>query len=98
MKQLAIQSPASVAHTPSVLGRVLYFASRKVNLIATLPQRLLGKWRLYLNYCPECNSLCGHTKHQCEVCHGDTKSYFAWNKEIEKTWWKRYATKHRFAA
>lgn len=97
MKQLTIQSSASVGHTTSLLNRVLSFASRSTNLVITLPQRLIGRWRLYLNYCPECNSLCTK-EHDCEVCHGDTKSYFVWNKEIERTWWKRYAAKHRFTS
>ena len=64
--------------------------------MVTMPERLVGKWRLYLNYCPECNS-CAPQMHNCDVCQSDTKSYFNWNQEIEQTWWKRYAEKHHIA-
>lgn len=77
--------------------RLIHFSARRFNQVFTAPLRLLGKWRLFLNYCPECNS-CAPKLHQCEVCGADTKAHFAWNEEVEKTWWKRYAEKHRFAA
>lgn len=60
-------------------------------------KRLIGKWRLYWNYCPECNS-CAPKMHQCKVCNADTKSYFVWNKEIAQKWWRKYAEEHNFAA
>lgn len=97
MKQLTIRPTASVASTPSIIARMIHFASRKTNVFVTLPHRLVGKWRLYLNYCPECNSI-GHKSHHCDVCQGDTKAYFAWSKEVEQTWWQRYAAKHRLVA
>ncbi|HYO21571.1 MAG TPA: hypothetical protein VER36_04130 [Flavisolibacter sp.] len=61
-----------------------------------MPQRLIGKWRLYLNYCPECNS-CAPKMHHCEVCNSDTKAYFDWTKDVEKAWWRKYAEKHHIA-
>ncbi|HZH64774.1 MAG TPA: hypothetical protein VEY10_07750 [Flavisolibacter sp.] len=62
----------------------------------SVPQRMIGKWRLYLNYCPECNS-CAPKLHHCEVCNADTKSHYNWSKEVEQTWWKRYSEKHHIA-
>ncbi|HVF81421.1 MAG TPA: hypothetical protein VM884_05790 [Flavisolibacter sp.] len=62
----------------------------------SVPQRLVGKWRLYWNYCPECNS-CAPKLHHCEVCNADTKSHYNWSKEVEQTWWRRYAKKHDIA-
>ncbi|GAA4739079.1 hypothetical protein [Flavisolibacter ginsenosidimutans] len=97
MKQLSIRLIAPFFSLYSVALRLVYFTSRSANRAITTPQRLVGKWRLYLNYCPECNS-CAPKLHHCDVCKADTKSYFAWNKEVEKTWWKRYAEKHHIAA
>ena len=54
---------------------------------------LRGKWRMYWNYCPECNSFAPKV-HHCDVCHNNTKAYFAWNKEVENEWWMKYTNKH----
>ena len=95
MKQLAtlVLSPVSDNH---LLSRIKQFSAQKILLFLTLPQRLVGKWRLYLNYCPECNS-CAPKIHHCDVCNADTKSYFSWSKEVKQNWWTKYAKKHHIA-
>lgn len=93
MKQLSVRFAAPAA-TASLASRVLATVVRRAN---RAPQVLLAKWRLYLNYCPECNS-CAPELHRCDVCQADTKAHFAWNKDVEQTWWKRYAAKHSIAA
>ncbi|HEX8315748.1 MAG TPA: hypothetical protein VF609_12180 [Flavisolibacter sp.] len=96
MKQLSLRLQAPQSSAPSLAVRLIQFSTKKMNQAITMPQRLVGKWRLYLNYCPECNS-CAPKMHHCEVCHANTKAYFDWNKDIEKTWWKKYAEKHHIA-
>jgi hypothetical protein len=90
MKQLSIRLLAPVSIASTLLFR------KSLQLIA-MPQIAKAKWRLYWNFCPECKSLAPKI-HQCEVCQADTKSHFYWNKEVEKTWWKRYAQKHNIPA
>lgn len=75
----------------------LALLAKSTDFLAAPFHRLVGKWRLYWNYCPECNS-CAPKMQGCAVCNADTKSYFVWNKEVEQTWWRRYADKHNFAA
>ena len=54
---------------------------------------LVGKWRLYWNFCPECNSFAPKVQ-CCDVCQGDMHSTFHWSKEVERMWWQRFALKH----
>lgn len=54
---------------------------------------IIGKWRLYWNYCPECNSNAPKL-HHCDVCNADTKSLFNWSKEVEARWWNKFIEKH----
>jgi hypothetical protein len=96
MKHLSIQISAPVASISSLVNRLIQFSGRTLTQVITTPQRMVGKWRLLFNYCPECNS-CAPKLHKCDVCQADTKSYFSWNKEIERTWWKRFAEKHKLA-
>ncbi|HUC80744.1 MAG TPA: hypothetical protein VMR70_07485 [Flavisolibacter sp.] len=93
MKQLSLRLFAPRGSFSLLTGRILAFTAKKVNNVTTFPQRLVGRWRLYLNYCPECNS-CAPKLHQCDVCHADTKAYFDWNKDVERKWWTKYAEKH----
>lgn len=93
MKQQSVRLFAPFHSASLFLARLVHFSARKAAALSTLPQFVVGKWRLYLNYCPECNS-CAPRLHQCDVCKADTKAYFSWNREIEKAWWKRYANKH----
>jgi len=97
MKHQSIRLNAPSHSVLRIGSRVLQFVSGKVNFVVTMPQRLVGKWRLYLNYCPECNS-CAPTKQRCEVCDSDTRAFFHWNEDIKQAWWKKYAQKHRIAA
>ena len=96
MKQLSIRLLAPFNTASTLVSAVTQFSARKINHVTTMPQRLVGKWRLYLNYCPECNS-CAPKLHGCEVCNSDTKAFFDWNEEIKKAWWKKYAEKHHIA-
>ncbi|HEY0040290.1 MAG TPA: hypothetical protein VGB71_06480 [Flavisolibacter sp.] len=96
MKQLSIRLLAPFHTVQVIAGTVLQFVVRKLNLLFTLPYRLIGQWRLYLNYCPECNSVAPKTR-CCDVCQSDTRAFFHWSDEIRKDWWKKYAKKHRIA-
>ncbi|RYZ25020.1 MAG: hypothetical protein EOO10_19355 [Chitinophagaceae bacterium] len=93
MKQLSVRLLAPFASVPDVIQ----FTAKKVNQVATLPQRIKGQWRLYLNYCPECNSVASKAHCNCEVCNSDTRSFFHWNDTIKNEWWKKYAEKHGIA-
>jgi hypothetical protein len=97
MKQLSVRLLAPFCFVQASVNNVFQLTSKKVNLVLTLPQRVKGQWRLYLNYCPECNST-APTKHCCEVCNSDTRAFFHWNDEIKNTWWKKYADKHKLAS
>ena len=97
MKQLSIRLLAPLAIAQTLFMRATHFSARKVNQVVTMPHRLIGKWRLYLNYCPECNSVAPKL-HQCDVCNANTKAYFHWNDDIKKAWWKKYADKHHITA
>ena len=97
MKQLSLRLLAYSGTEQTIISRIVHFAGRKINHVITTPQRLIGKWRLYMNYCPECNS-CAPKIHHCEVCNANTKAYFSWNDDIKKAWWKKYAEKHHIAA
>lgn len=74
-------------------------ANAPLNLFKLLSdsfQLAKGKWRLYWNYCPECNSYAPKIK-SCDVCNCDTKAYYHWNDEIKQTWWQKYLDKHDFS-
>src|SRR6476620_5387417 len=96
MKQLSIRLLAPFSTMHAVVGPVVQFTSKKVNHVVTLPQRVKGQWRLYQNYCPECNSL-APKEHCCDVCNSDTRAFFHWNDEIRNDWWTKYAQKNGIA-
>jgi hypothetical protein len=94
MKQLSIRILAPFSSIHTLLGTILQFTIKKLNQVVTMPQRIKGQWRLYLNYCPECNSV-APTKHSCDVCDSDTRAFFHWNDDVKKAWWEKYAEKHQ---
>jgi hypothetical protein len=96
MKQLQTILASPFVHAPATVQPNKINILKRINFMSSPLQRIIGKWRLYLNYCPECNS-CAPKIHHCEVCNADTKSHFNWSKEVEKTWWNKYVKKHHIA-
>jgi recombinational DNA repair protein RecR len=96
MKHLSIRPSAQTHTAPALASALVQFTAKKMNKVITLPQRVKGQWRLYLNYCPECNSCAPKTK-CCDVCNSDTRAFFHWTDDIRNSWWKKYAEKHRIA-
>lgn len=85
MKQLDLKATAS----PSLLS----YLYNPLRLALHGYYWLAGRWRLYWNCCPECNSFSPRI-HSCDVCHSNTKAYFHWSKDIEQQWWLAYQSKH----
>jgi len=55
---------------------------------------LRGKYRLWRNKCPECNS---KEYHECDVCEGYKKFWLSPvpDKYLKLAWWNRYTRKYK---
>jgi hypothetical protein len=51
-------------------------------------KRVVGSWRLFWGFCPECNSV-DERRHTCTVCNGHRGS----DNEMLKTWKQKYKAK-----